>query len=246
MRIKTEFKVGIFVFVGLFVFFVIVFSISDFSLKQGYTFLVRFNFVNGLEPAAPVRLAGVKVGEVKEIRVSKDRPPVEALLWLKKGTPVGKDSRVYISSLGLLGEKYVEISPGDSPVSIKPGETIIGCDPISVQQLSHLGEQAIRKVDRVIGNLEEIIGDEEMRGNIKEIIKDSKQLSRQLNAAVIEANQSLANLNLIFERINKGEGTIGKLFSDEELYNEIRDVVQDIKRHPWKLFWKTKEKKKRP
>ncbi len=210
MRIKTEFKVGLFVFLALFIFFVIVFSISDFSLKQGYTFLVRFNFVNGLEPAAPVRLAGVKVGEVKEIRVTKGRPPVEALLWLKKGSPVGKDSRVYISSLGLLGEKYVEISPGKSSVLVKSGETIIGSDPISLQELSHLGEQTIRKADRVIGNLEETI----------------------------------IHLNFIFERINKGEGTIGKLLSDEELYNEIRDLVQDIKRHPWKLFWKTKERKK--
>lgn len=246
MHIKTEFKVGLFVFLGLFVFFVIVFSISDFSLRQGYTFIVRFNFVSGLEPTAPVRLAGVKVGEVKEIKVGRGHPPVEALLWLKKSTPVGKDSRVYISSLGLLGEKYVEISPGDSPVLIKPGETIIGCDPISVQELSHLGKQAIGKVNRVVGNLEEIIGDEEVRSNIKEIIKDSKQLSQLLNVAVIEANQSLVNLNLIFERINRGEGTIGKLLVDEGLHNEIENLVQDIKRHPWKLFWKTKERKKRP
>ena len=245
MHIKTEFKVGLFVFLALLIFFVIVFSISDFSLKQGYTFLVRFNFVNGLEAAAPVRLAGVKVGEVKEIRVSKDHPPVEVLLWLKKGTPVGKDSRVYIGSLGLLGEKYIEISPGDSPALIKPGETIIGSDPISVQELSHLGKEAISKVNKVAGNLEEIIGDEEMRGNIKEIIRDSKQLSQQLNVVVSEANQSLFNLNLIFERINKGEGTIGKLLSDEGLYNEIRDLVQDVKKHPWKLFWKTREKRKK-
>ena len=139
----------------------------------------------------------------------------------------------------------MEISPGKSSVLIKPGETIIGCDPVSLQQLSHLGEQTIRKVDRVIGNLEEVISDEEVRRDIKEIIKDSKQLSQQLNVVVDEANQSLANLNFIFERINRGEGTIGKLLSDEELYNEIRDLVQDIKKHPWKLFWKTKEKRKK-
>jgi len=245
MHIRTEFKVGLFVFLALLIFFVIVFFIGDFSLRQGYTFFVRFNFVNGLEPAAPVRLAGVKVGEVKEIKVTENRPPVEVRLWLKKGTPVERNCRVYINSLGLLGEKYVEISPGNSPLLIKPGETIIGCDPVSIQQLSHLGEQTIRKVDRVIGNLEEIVSDEEVRRDIKEVIKDSKQLSQQLNVVVDEASQSLANLNFIFERINRGEGTIGKLLSDEELYNEIRDLVQDIKRHPWKLFWKTKEKRKK-
>lgn len=244
MRMRAEFKVGLFAFLGLFIFFVIVFSISDFSLKQGYTFFVRFNFVNGLEKAAPVRLAGVKVGEVKEIRISKNHPPVEALLWIKKGTFIGKDSQVYISNLGLLGEKYVEISPGDSPILIKSGEVIIGCDPISVQRLSHLGKETIRKLDEIIVDLGEIIGDEEVKDNIKEIIKDSKQLSEQLNVVAIELNKSLVNLNIIFERINKGEGTIGKLFSDESLYNEIGDLVQDIKKHPWKLFWKTKEKKR--
>lgn len=245
MYIKSEFKVGLFVFLGLLIFFVIVFSISDFSLKQGYTFSVRFNFVNGLEVSAPVRLAGVNVGEVKNIMVTNNHPPVQVLLWVKKGVFIKRNSQVYISSLGLLGEKYIEISPGDSKTLIKNGEVIIGCDPISVQEFSQLGKKTIRKIDKMITNLEEIISDKEIRGGVKDIVSNSKQLTQQLNITTAKANQILNSLNLIFARINNGEGTIGKFITNDSLYNEIEELIQDVKRHPWKLFRKTKEKKKK-
>ncbi|MCK4859568.1 MAG: MCE family protein [Candidatus Omnitrophica bacterium] len=246
MHIRTEFKIGLFAFLGLFIFFVIVFSISDFSLKQGYTFSARFNFVNGLETSSPVRLAGVKIGEVKEIKVDDGYLPVEVDLWIKKGIRIKEDSQIYISSLGLLGDKCLEILPGNSQIFIKPTDIIVGRDPISVEEFSLLGKETIEKANKIIGNLEEIIGNEEVKGNIKKTVKEGRQLSENLNITVAEANKFLFNLNLILEQINSGEGTIGRLISDESLYNEIEVLIQDIKKHPWKLFHKTKEKGRRP
>jgi len=245
MSIKTEVKAGLFVFFAFLVFFIIVFSISDFSLKEGYTFSVKFNFVNGLDTSAPVRLAGVKIGEVRAIKVSKGYPPVEVLIWVRKGVPISKDAQVYVSSLGLLGEKYIEFFPGRSSILIKEGDTIIGQDPISVQQLSHLTKHTIRKINEVARDIEELIGDKEVRKDIKGLIKSSKNLSEELSGLVKEANKSLVNFNLILTQINSGQGTVGKLIKEEELYNEIKEVVEDIKKHPWKLFRKTRERKRR-
>jgi len=80
---------------------------------------------------------------------------------------------------------------------------------------------------------------------LEEVVSNSKQLTQQLNITTAKANQILNSLNLIFARINNGEGTIGKFITNDSLYNEIEELIQDVKRHPWKLFRKTKEKKKK-
>ena len=70
---KLEMKVGLFIGIGIFLMFFIVFSISDFYLwKKGYDINVIFDFVNGITEDAPVRLAGVHVGEVKDINIYYD------------------------------------------------------------------------------------------------------------------------------------------------------------------------------
>ncbi len=67
-RSGFELKVGIFIFIGIVILSLIVFSIGNFySIKRGYTLDIVFNFANGISVGAPVRYAGVEVGEVQEI-----------------------------------------------------------------------------------------------------------------------------------------------------------------------------------
>lgn len=73
---KLEMKVGLFIGVGIFIMFLLVFSISDMSIFQkGYNLQVIFDFVNGISDNAPVRVAGVTAGEVKAINVFYDNKP---------------------------------------------------------------------------------------------------------------------------------------------------------------------------
>ena len=68
-----ELKVGIFIAVGILLFFIMVFSIGDvYLIKKGYTVDIIFNFVNGIGENAPVRLAGVNVGQVEKIKIFFD------------------------------------------------------------------------------------------------------------------------------------------------------------------------------
>lgn len=197
--IEFEVKIGLFVFIGAILLTVITFSIGDFFFKPGYHINIILGFANGVEEAAPVRLAGVEVGEVKEAAVFKDRigqTKVRLKLWLTNDARVEKDAKVCINTLGLIGEKYVEIIPGTPGVAVlKEGEVIEGHDSVSVEQMTKKGYEIALKLEKVADSLDYILN-----------------------------------------QVKTGQGTVGKLIFDEELYNDVNEMVKDLKAHPWKLL----------
>jgi len=196
---NLELKVGVFVFIGIIMLFIIVFSIGKIYLfEPGYKIRVLFNFAGGLGDASPVRLAGVNVGEVNDIRIFYDesimRTRVEVVAWIKKNIAVEKNSIARINTLGLLGEKYLEIMPGSQDSGIvEENGILIGEDPIVMDELA----------------------------------EDLKDLAD--------------SAGVVMSRLDRGEGTIGKLLTEDGLYNEVEAFVKDIRAHPWKLFMKGKE-----
>jgi phospholipid/cholesterol/gamma-HCH transport system substrate-binding protein len=200
-KTKMELKVGIFVFAGLILLGIFVLSIGGFKTwTSGYKVKFSFNFVNGVKLGAPVRFAGVDVGQVKKLRLVFDpvekRTKIEVLCWIRKDAQVPHDSTVWVNTLGLLGEKYIEIMPGRQyEKCITQGEIIVGQDPMPMHEVTELAKK---------------IGE---------------------------------NLSNIVEQIKTGEGTIGKLIYDDTLYKNFEGLSDDLRRHPWKLIWKTKENK---
>lgn len=200
-KTKLELKVGIFVFVGIIILTVFVFSVGKFrTLTSGYRVKCTFNFANGIKFGAPVRFAGIDVGEVKEIKFNyipaEFRTEVELGAWVKRGIKIPKDSTVWVNTLGLLGEKYIEIMPGkDYSHCLLPNEVIAGIDPMPMH----------------------------------EIVRLTKDIADNIDQA--------------FAKINRKEGTLGKLLYDDTIYYQLEAFVTDIRNNPWKLFWKSKEKK---
>ena len=109
-----ELKVGIFVLIGAVILFLIVFSVGDINLiKSGYHINVIFSFAAGIGPSAPVRLAGVGIGEVEGIHLFYDEKEkrTKAVLsaWIQQDTRIEEDATATVNTLGLLGEKYLEL-----------------------------------------------------------------------------------------------------------------------------------------
>lgn len=198
-KTKMELKVGIFVFFGLVILVVFVLSIGGFKTwSSGYRVKFIFNFVNGVKIGAPVRLSGVDIGQVKELRfltVPNDKAKVEVVSWVKKEVKIPVDSSVWINTLGLLGEKYIEIMPGkDNNKCLLVNERLIGTEPTAMHEVEKL----------------------------------AKGIADDLDAMIL--------------KIKTGEGTLGKLFSDDTIYNELEALILDLKKHPWKLFIRSKDK----
>jgi phospholipid/cholesterol/gamma-HCH transport system substrate-binding protein len=189
-----ELKVGVFILVGVAILFIIVFSIGDINLsKTGYRINVLFNFASGIGPSAPVRLAGVGIGQVQGIHVIHDpkdnKTKAELTAWINDNIKIEEDAVVTINTLGLLGEKYLEILPGTpGAAAVKPNGTLIGKDPVPMEKIT------------------------ENLATLSESVKT------------------------IVDKIKCGEGTIGKLLTDDAIYDNLEAFTADIKRHPWKLL----------
>ncbi|MDP8253500.1 MAG: MlaD family protein [Candidatus Kaelpia aquatica] len=236
---KSEWRLGLFIACGIVMFSVLVFTISNLNFFQrSYEVRVLFKFANGIESGAPARLAGVKVGEVKNVKIiynpDNEAPLVEVDLLIEEDVLIRQNASVLISTLGLLGEKYVEILPGDKGRDlIRDGDIIVGYDTVPMARLSDLAYQIAQKLDQTIDSVREIFLKEENKQDLEDIIVNMKALSYNLNKLAIETNE-------VMSKINNGEGTFGKILSEDVLYYEILEIVRDIKRNPWKLLRKTK------
>ena len=128
-KLDIEVMVGLFIFVGL--LFMAYISINlgrvDFFNTNYYPIQATFSSVKGLKVDTDIEIAGVKVGKVEDIQL-KDYE-AQVTLLLHKNIQVRDDAIASIRTKGLLGEKYVEISPGGSDVIIEPGGDLFDTEP---------------------------------------------------------------------------------------------------------------------
>jgi phospholipid/cholesterol/gamma-HCH transport system substrate-binding protein len=210
-----EIKVGAFILAGAVIGFLIIFSLGDINLsKTGYKIAVKFDFASGIGSAAPVRLSGVGVGRVDGVNVvysdKEKKSYAEVRAWIQSDAKIEEDAKITINTLGLLGEKYLEIYPGTpgAPL-VKDGAVLIGQNPVVMEKLTE--------------NL-------------------------------VELSNSVTT---VVRRLENGEGTIGKLLTEDTVYNDLqstmgnvkdfscdlkstgtnfKDFSEDLKKHPWKLL----------
>jgi phospholipid/cholesterol/gamma-HCH transport system substrate-binding protein len=241
---KSEWKLGLFIAGGIVLFLLLIFALGSLKLlERGYEVKVLFRFANGIDVGAPVRLAGVKIGEVKNVRIiyspQDEKPLVELTLKIRKDTKIRQNATVLINILGLLGEKYVEILPGSTKaLLLKNGDVIIGHDSIPLAKLSDFGYEIAKKLDETIDSIKDIISGEENKESIQTTLHNFKNLTANLNNLILDSDQ-------LVEKINNGEGTIGKLLVDDTLYKDLEEFVKDIKTHPWKLLRKPRRRKRK-
>ncbi len=387
MKVKDfnlQFRVGLFIFLGLIIFFVFVFSQGKILRGKGYDIKVVYNYVGGLDPGAPVRVSGYRVGEVRniELLLEKDRPRIVVTIRIKPEIRLGRHSRFLVRNYGIIGEKYLEIlATGltDTPL-IEPGETVSGEDPLPIERFLSAGEDILRnlntlladlnkltsdqelkkkihnviestnnvlskasetlesfsllasnwtktsieinqtvseikpdltqlissanesstelsrilkenssKIDNIISNLEktsvylesnipeisdeiknvsrtlkqagdginnlvkeiessslfsEILSDRELAGEIKDTITALKQTATVINLAFIKLASISDQISSVVMDVKAGKGTVGKLITDDELYNQATDMIKDLRANPWKLLFRSRSEKR--
>jgi phospholipid/cholesterol/gamma-HCH transport system substrate-binding protein len=124
----VEIWVGVFVAVGLAALFMLAMQVSNLrefkETDQGYRLLARFQNVGTLKVRAPVKIAGVLVGRVADIRLDNDRYEAVVELRIDPHYRLPDDTIASIYTSGLLGEQYIALEPGGSPDYLKDGDTI--------------------------------------------------------------------------------------------------------------------------
>jgi phospholipid/cholesterol/gamma-HCH transport system substrate-binding protein len=197
MKLSNEAKVGILIFLtlilgGSFAWFI---GIGN-PFGNTAVYYVTYNFAGGIEVGSPVRVSGIKVGRVEridffvpnsEMKIAIQEPgsdpqtgdravfPLRLKIAVRKDVAAGvrKDSRFYVNMAGIIGERYIEITPGHlSSPELKPGEQIAGVDPPRFDQL-------ISQSFDLFGKITDLI--EENKGDIGRSIELLYKLSGNIN-----------------------------------------------------------------
>ncbi|SFM41909.1 outer membrane lipid asymmetry maintenance protein MlaD [Thermodesulforhabdus norvegica] len=143
---RLEFAVGLFLLIGLLATGYVSFRLGEVSLwnlKDYYTVYARFSNVAGLKKKAPVTIAGVEVGYVEDIVLDQGQALVK--LRVKKDVRLEEDVIASIKTMGIIGDKYIAISPGGLDSYIPPGGEIVDTQPpLDIEEL--LGKFVFGKV----------------------------------------------------------------------------------------------------
>jgi phospholipid/cholesterol/gamma-HCH transport system substrate-binding protein len=226
----SQLKVGLTVVVASITLSVLIFLMSGTGGIFTKKVLLRsyFDNANGLRVGAPVRLAGVDIGNVTRIRVVEDRSkqltPVEVTLKVntKYRFNLRKDSLTLLSTAGVLGETYIDIDSSQAKgPEVRDGDVLPSREVPDFSDMVRSGQGTLQNMDALLKRLDRIIAFVESgQGSVGKLIYDPALYNR-LNSTVSEF-QGLVN------QVAQGEGTLGKLFTDEELYQKANATVDKL------------------
>lgn len=184
---KVEAKVGLLAVISLILVVGFAYLLGFITPYAGAKELnVMYNYAGGIDEGSPVRVMGIKVGKVKKIEFAPDyRSPggeevklklviaVEEKVW----NSIRKDSKFFINLAGVIGEKFLEISPGstESP-AFESGDYVRGEDPPRVDQL-------ISQSYGLAGKMIEVV--EKNEGDVVKLIAQLNQLTGNINKTLI-------------------------------------------------------------
>lgn len=277
-----EFRVGIFVILGIAGFFTFLFLMTDPGTFRGrYNVLTRVDDAQGVRNGDPVRIKGINIGSVE--RAQLDGEGVLITLEIDGEWRIPAGSRVVMYSEGVLGGMVVSIVPGRGegfvePMEMLPGETspdllasaggiAVDTEHILGQVRALLDDSSVAAVGEAVAHLRDMVSDlsELTEGQAAEVRTVMESLQRsaanvegitgaeEWKATLASADAALAvldrtssemakavtSLNTILGRMERGEGTLGRLSTDESLYEEVeatvrtlRELLADVKANP--------------
>jgi phospholipid/cholesterol/gamma-HCH transport system substrate-binding protein len=197
----AKMRVGIVVTIGLMVIFIaVLFSggIQQLFIPQTMLY-AEFRDVKGLRPGAPIWFAGVRIGSVKALRFVHEEKLIATLTVERSAlTYLKKDSEATILTMGLLGDKYVEVSTGSrESAPLEPGDTIKGSPrPEIAEEL----KRVIEDVGTSKGSIARLLREDTLYRDLSLTVRDIKVFAAMLKAS---------------------DGTIGRIIKDPALYDRF-------------------------
>jgi len=229
---KTEVRVGLVLLVALAVAAGAIFVIGEetnlFVRKNAY--YSEFLNVSGLESGNPVQLNGVDVGKVDKVILPEDMGEPLIRVWItidrRYAGRVREDSQAQIKTLGLLGDRYVELYSGspDFPV-IPDGGEIPAAPATSVDQLMASGEDTMENVVAISSSLRSVLDRLERGEGLLGQLTTKTDTGERLTTSLVGTAESLERVTKALEQ---GEGPLGRLLYDRELGDRLATSIESL------------------
>ena len=255
-KVRTEVAVGLFVVIGFLILSLFVFFISGiYFFRPGYRLRAVFDYVGIINQGAPVRFSGVIVGEVSKVTIvpaksENEKARVEVTFFVEKGVMIRESDEISIQGNHIMSEPHIAITPRSGTGRLlKEGDLVEGVSPISTDDLIKQGESITKRLNAILEAIGGPLDDPEAQKTLRNSLENMNQIlasmktivsgqENEFRTMVINLNRFSTQMDQLLTRVNQGQGTLGKLVTDDEVYNDLRDFVRDIKSHPWRLLKK--------
>lgn len=254
---RAEIIVGIVVFIAVIILTIGIIWGKKVPVFSKYNKMrVVFDNGQGVEPGDPVMVCGIKNGEVKAVKLSKNKVIVE--FWLNKDVKCYSDAKVYLDIHELMGGKQISLYPGSGNTLLDAGQMLRGEGRGDIRDLFSEGEIIMHKVDSLLTMMNSIIkksrfikiadnldslsyyAKEMMKENRKSLyfsLKRIDDLTRQfaedstlknLNSILYSLDSTAVIMKSVVKKMNNENGTFGKLLKDGKLYDQLLGTTARI------------------
>jgi len=232
----AEFKVGLFVFTAVLIVLLTIFWAKGFTVglsEQEYE--VYFQKVSGINEGDQVSVNGVRKGKIDKIELAGDS--VRIKFNIDKNIKLRKDYDISIAATELTGGKVLYIEPGKSSEEINPDQPLQGTPGAdfstlmnSVQDITASAKDLIgefkkssENLNKVMANVNEIVGDEQLKGSIRMTMSNLSVSSKNLNSLVSE---SRSGINGLTSKLGNTVDNVDIIIGDnsKELKNTLLEI----------------------
>ena len=241
MTLSTEQKVGLFFLFALIILAVIIELVEDWDpLRTQNAYHTFFTSSVGLKVGDPVRMAGVSVGKIDKISI--DGLQVRVDFFVDEKTQIRTDSIARVRQMNLLGGQFLGLGFGTASMPVLPPDsTILSAEGTNIDQLiTNLNKNQeelfgnmnsiVSKIDKGEGLVGMLLTDTNLSKDIKAAVAALTRITTKLSDsdAVTDLVETIDNLNVITAKLRNGEGTIGRLLTEEELYENVNNAFADL------------------
>ena len=247
----SELKIGLLTVVAIVIatWFIFLLSGEGGFFWQRYALKTVFPNIAGLKPGAPVRVAGVEVGSVREVQFVGDRVEVVMEIDRDMQPRVTSTSTASLGSVSLLGEAAVDITASSRGMPIAEwGYIPSGPATGSLTEVTTQAAEGIKELTVMLqdmrsgrGTIGRLLTDEALYAQMTALVSAAEGVVRSVNqgrgtlgrlannpAAAEALEASLKNFEAVTARLRAGEGSLGKLLNDDSLVNSLNATTANI------------------
>ncbi len=204
-KIGAEVASGVAIFLAFIIFIAGFLFLKNTLFKTGtYTLLIEFNDITGLEPADMVSVSGLRIGKVDDFELKGLKVFVK--ISISPDVQLPTDSQAQIKSLGMVGEKFIDIRPGTSTNFLKDGDTLQGKSVGDFSDLTGSAEGLMLQAEDLLGNIKiafENIFDARGQADLKETLAHLRSLSATLNNNSGHIARTLMNIDSLSTNLSE-------------------------------------------
>ncbi len=233
---EIEVKVGIFVALGLGLIMVTILMLGGGQalFQSNMTFHTKFGQIEGLVEGATVKVAGVKVGQISNIKFLNDTGQVDVTFSVarKFKDVVHQDSTAGIQTQGMLGDRYIIIASGSPGSAVAAeGAELKSEAPKELKDYLTDADEVIDKLKTSLEHVDSILGSFNKDGRSETFFRNLAGFSNHVNDGTKTLHDSMDHLKSIMAKVDKGEGTLGALVNDPALYDDLRALLGGANRN---------------